>query len=212
MMAVTLAALVARLQAQVPAKNSIPASTDYSQHVQDAVLQLSQDAPMRKYGTLSVVSGTADYALPSDFLFMIDLPTLGTEDGVMVNASGIIPLPSSWWAEDITIAGDTLTITPTPTYTLERSYRYAARHVLTGSTGSETYAVLNENAARVALLYAQHLALSQQAVSVAGSAWKYSIGDESVDKSQQASGYKSAAEVALAGYRRAVAAHKGYGQ
>ena len=212
MMAVTLAALVARLQAQVPAKNSIPASTDYSQHVKDAVLQLSQDAPMRKVGTLPVVSGTADYALPSDFLFMIDLPTLGTEDGVMVNASGIIPLPSSWWAEDITIAGDTLTITPTPTYTLERSYRYAARHVLTGETGSETYAVLNENAARVALLYAQHLALSQQAVSVAGSAWKYSIGDESVDKSQQASGYKSAAEVALAGYRRAVAAHKGYGQ
>ena len=211
-MAVTLATLVSRLQAQVPAKNSIPASADYSQHVQDAVLQLSQDAPMRKYGTLSVVSGTADYALPSDFLFMIDLPTLGTEDGVMVNASGIIPLPSSWWVEDITIAGDTLTITPTPTYTLERSYRYAARHVLTGSTGSETYAVLNENAARVALLYAQHLALSQQAVSVAGSAWKYSIGDESVDKSQQASGYKSAAEVALAGYRRAVAAHKGYGQ
>lgn len=211
-MAVTLATLVSRLQAQAPAKNSIPASADYSQHVQDAVLQLSQDAPMRKVGTLPVVSGTADYALPSDFLFMIDLPTLGTEDGVMVNASGIIPLPSSWWVEDITIAGDTLTITPTPTYTLDRTYHYAARHVLTGETGSETYAVLNENAARVALLYAQHLALSQQAVSVAGSAWKYSIGDESVDKSQQASGYKSAAEVALAGYRRAVAAHKGYGQ
>lgn len=211
MMAVTLAALVARLQAQVPAKNSIPAAADYSQHVQDGVLQLSQDAPMRKIATLPIVSGTADYALPADFLFLIDFPVLGTEDGVMVNASGIIPLPSSWWAEEITISGDTLTITPTPTYTLERSYRYAARHVLTGSTGSETYAALNENAARVALLYAQYLALSQQVVSVAGSAWKYSIGDESVDKSQQASGYKTAAEVALAGYRRAIAPFKGFG-
>lgn len=210
-MAVLLATLVSRLQADVPAKDSIPSSADYAQHVKNAVLQFSQDAPMRKYGTLPVASGTADYALPSDFLFLIDLPTLGTEDGVIVNFSGIIPLPSQGWDEDITIAGSTLTVTPTPTYTLDRRYRYAAIHALTGSVGSETYATLTENGARVALLYAQHLALAQQGMAVAGNAWKYSIGDESIDKSGQAGGYRSAAEAALKAYRSALQAMKGYG-
>ncbi len=205
-MAVSLATLVSRLQAAVPAKDGIPTAADYSQHVQDAVFALSNDAPLRRIATLAVVSGTADYTLPTDFLFLIELPALTAPDGVMVNASGIVPLAADC-DEEINIAGDVLTLTPTPTYTLNRAYRYAACHVLTDGG----YPLLNENAARIALQYAQYLALSQQATALAGSAWKYSIGDETVDKSGQAKGYREAADAALAAYRRSMSQLKGYG-
>lgn len=208
-MAVTLAALVARLQAAVPAKDGVPATADYSRHVQDAVLQLSQDAPLRKTGTLAVVSGTADYALPADFLFLIEWPSLLTEDGVIINEAGIIPLPDAW-EETVDVAGATLTIDPEPGYTLSRTFRYAALHAQTGGAGSDTYATLTETTARVALLYAQHLALTQQAVNVSGNNWRYQIGDEMVDKSRQFEGYRAAIETALTSYRQAVQALKGY--
>ena len=63
---------------------------------------------------------------------------------------------------------------------------------------------LNENAARIALLYACYLALTQQAQAQAGQAWRYQIGDETVDKSRLGDVGMAAASAALQSYRQAV--------
>lgn len=210
-MATTLAALVARLQSSVPARDGVPAVGDYEQHVKDAVLQLSQDLPRMRRGTLAVVSGTSTYTLPADFLFMIEIPSLNTPDGVLITDNGLIPVGTSW-TEEYYIEDGSLIFSPvTPAYTVSRTYRYAAGHVLTGTSGSETYASLSENGARLALLYAQYLALTQQASVVAGDGWKYQIGDEMVDKSNQGRGLLGQAQGLLTLYNMAVRQLKGYG-
>ncbi|WP_287960779.1 hypothetical protein [Caldilinea sp.] len=125
--------------------------------------------------------------------------------------AGLIPVPDGW-QERYYVAGGQLTIDPTPTYTLTRRIRYGARHELTGDPGAEVYERLTVNGARIALLYARYLALSEQANAVAGDGWRYAIGDETVDKTRQGDGLRAQAEAMLQAYRREVQALKGYGQ
>lgn len=204
-MSIALATLVARLQAQVPARNGVPA--DYSQLVQDAVTQLAQDVPLLRRATLAIVAGTATYALPADYLFLVELPplrALAPDGETIVTAAGLIPLGVTT-EEAHQIEGGQIVFYPTPGYTVDRTLLYAAGHVL--EAGS--YPRLNENAARIALLYGQHLALMAQAAATAGDAWKYSIGDESVDKSGQAKGLQTTAEGLLTQYQLAIRGLKG---
>lgn len=208
-MAMTLAALVSRLQSAVPARSSVPSTDDYEQHVQDAVLQLATDVSLIRVATLLVVSGTATYNLASDFLFLIELEGVASPDGVIISDAGLIPV-SAEWDEEYFIDGSTITFDPTPTYTMSRDYRYAALYELTGSVGSETYARLTPNGARVALLYAQYLAVTQQAAVVAGDGWKYQIGDEMVDKSGQGRGLLGQAAGLLGQYQMAVQGLRGH--
>lgn len=208
-MAVSLGSLVTRLQALAPAQDGLPSEGGYMQCVKDAVLQLAQDAPRRVTAELSVISGTANYLMPDGFLFLIDWSELRA-DGVMIDARGIIPLPDGRWRERVTVSDGVLTIYPTPGYTMLRTYRYAGVHVLTGEPGSEAYATLNENAARVALLYATYLVLTQQAQAAAGQAWRYQIGDEMVDKSRLGDVRMAAAQAALQGYQAALRAVKSW--
>lgn len=198
-MATSLAALAGRLEAKVPARGDVPG--DYDQLVKEAVMQLGSDAPMMRSGSVSVVSGTASYALPADFLFLVEMFSLSSAGGVIIGDAGIIPVPSSFdeWYE---IAGGEITFMPTPGYTLQRNFRYAAGYVLTGSAGAEVYANLSENGARIALLYAQYLALSEQATAVAGDGWRYQIGDEMVDKTKQGEGLRGQANAVLQNYQR----------
>lgn len=208
-MAVTLADLVSRLQRSVPARNSVPSTDDYTQHVKDAVLQMATDVPLLRIATLSLVNGTATYNLATDFLFLIELEGIASADGVILSDAGIIPV-SALWEESYYIDGSTITFDPVPTYTMGRDYRYAALYELTGGSGSETYARLTQNGARVALLYAQHLALTQQANGVAGDGWKYQIGDEMVDKSNQGKSVMGQAQGLLTQYQMTVKQQKGF--
>jgi hypothetical protein len=198
MMGISLAAMVERLQRLVPARNGVPSVVDYEQHVRDAVQQLSMDVPRRVTATLNVIAGTATYTLPADCLYVVVLPK-STSTGVIVTDAGIVFIPDDW-REEINVVDGALIISPTPTFTHTRSYVYAGGYAL--DNGS--YVNLNENAARIALLYAQYLALTQQANVVAGDGWKYSIGDESVDKTGQASGLRQQADAMLMAYRKEV--------
>lgn len=188
-----------------PAMEPIP--DVYEQAVHDAVAQLSQDAPLTRTATLNIVAGTATYSLPTDFQALITLSSMSAQGGVIIGDNGLIPTPSGF-KERYDIAGGQITFTPTPTYTMARTLRYAARHVL----ASGAYAYLGLNGARVALLYAQSLVLSHQASQSAGSGWKYQIGDEMVDKSQLGKGLMGQSEGFLKQYQAAVAKLKGYGQ
>lgn len=209
-MAVSLGALTIRLQSLAPAQDGAPSESGYVQCVKDAVLQLAQDAPRRVTAELSVLSGTAQYLMPADFLFLIGWPALNAGGGVMIDARGIIPLPDGGWRERVAVSDGVLTIYPPPVYTMPRTYRYAGAHVLTGAPGAEVYATLNENSARVALLYACYLVFTQQAQAKAGQAWRYQIGDEMVDKSKVADVGMAVANAALQSYKLALGAVKSW--
>jgi hypothetical protein len=178
-MSVTLAALVARLTMSVPALNGVPSTAQYEQCVKDAVADYGERRPNQKVATISVVSGTASYALPADFVRAIQFRSLSAGGGVMITSTGIIPMDSSL-DEIYTFAGGYLTIAPTPSYTASRDLWYAAGHLL---NVSNAYPDLADGDARILLLKAQQLALDLQGNVASQSGWKYQIGDEMVDKS-----------------------------
>ena len=201
-MAIGLDVLVSRLQAAVTVDG-----LDYEQTVRDAVAQLGQDCPILTSTTLAVVSGTASYALPADFLFVVELLTLAATDNVLLSTDGLVPVSPSMRTERWYVEGSQIRLEPTPTYSMDRTLRYAAGYAL----ASGAYARLNENGARIALLYAQYLALRASAQAAAPNAWKYSIGDESVDKSGAPSKLVEAADGALKQYQLAVRSMRTFG-
>ena len=204
-MSTPLTLLAAQLEQAIPARDGVPAS--YTELVQAAIWQLSTDLPMVRQATINVVAGTAIYTLPDDFLHVIALTVPTSESGVIVGDGKLIAAPAGW-DEQYYIAGSEIAFDPTPTYTMARTLRYAAAHVLDASSA---YPRLSANGARIALLYAQYLALQEQAAAVAGDGWSYKIGDEAVDKRGQGSGIQTQAAALLASYQNAVKGLKGYG-
>lgn len=204
-MAISLLALVERLERSAAQRDGVPA--DYAQLVTDAVLQLGIDVPIVAACTINIVAGTAAYALPADFLSVIELVPVPTMGGTAVTSGGLVPLGYGGWQEVFYVEGDMIRLDPVPAYTAARTLRYAAGYAL--SNGA--YARLTENGARMALLYAAYLGLSEQAAAVAGDGFKFTIGDESYDKSGQSAGIRSAANAALSNYQNAVKPLKAYG-
>ena len=179
----TLAVLVAELQSEVPAVNSVPTTAQYSQAVKDAVLDFSRRCGRGKWAQLSIVNGTATYDLPTDFLSMVSLASLTGVDGVLISTTGLIPMASDF-SEDYSIINRQITFTPTPTYTMTRDYKYKAGWVLTGDSGNETYAAMGDDEAQIVMIKAKSLAIEKRANALASSGgMKYSLGAVSVDKS-----------------------------
>jgi hypothetical protein len=182
----TLAVLIAELQSEVPAVNSVPTTAQYTQAIKDAAAEFSRRCGLKKNTTLSIVAGTASYALPADFLKLIELDNpYDPEHRVIVTATGIIPFSElAPFEEEVTIANKTLTIFPTPGYTMVRYLEYKASWVLSGTTGAETFADMGEDEAQIVLLKAKSIAMEKIANAMASSGgMKYSLGAVSVDKS-----------------------------
>ena len=178
----TLAALIAELQSEVPALNSVPTTAQYTQAVKDAVVEFSRKCGLTKFAELNIVSNTATYALADDFLKLVTLESLVGVDGIIITNSGIIPVSANW-TEEYVIANKQITFKPTPTYTLTRDYKYKAAWILTGASGSETYAAMGDDEAQIVLLKAKSLAKEKLANALAsGGGMKYSFGAVSVDK------------------------------
>lgn len=179
---VTLSELVEQLQNDVPARDSVPTVMQYEQAVKDAVRDYSRRRPMQRFTTLSIVSGTAAYALPDDFVSVIRLDVPVNDAGVLHTASGLVPLSQSF-DERWTVNGRTMTFTPTPTYSLARYLWYAAGHVL---NVNGAYPDMEYEDAAMVMLKAQALALRAQAFSLVtsgtGDIVEYAIGDERVKK------------------------------
>lgn len=203
-MSVLLSALVSRLQADVPQRNSVPTSTQYENAVTGAVADFSRRRPLRRRYELPVVSGTASYAMPSDFVRLIELPKLGQLTHDVIVGTTLIPT-AGMYDESVTVEGQTLTIAPTPTYTLTRPLWYAAMHVL---NESDAYPYLTGPEVELVMLRAQASALMALANAAALESWKYSLGDESVDKTALAKALMEQAKAAQMQYmeemRRAV--------
>jgi len=172
----TLADLKTLLQSEVPAVDSVPTSAQYEQAVKDAVLDFSRRCGLTKISTLAIVSGTATYDLPADFLKMISLDALVGVDGVIVSQGGLIPL-SKDFEEEWTIANKQITFLPTPAYSMTRYFKYKAGWVAT----SGDYTTLGEDEAQIVLLKAKAIALSKISNAQSGDSIKYSFGAVSED-------------------------------
>ena len=174
----TLAALKTILQSEVPAVSSIPPSDQYEQAIKDAVLEFSRRCGVGKWAELVIVSGTATYNLPADFLKMIMLESLIGIDGVIVSNSGLIPI-SADWEEEYVIVNKQITFVPTPQYSLTRDYKYKAGWV----AAAGDYTTLGDDEAQIVMIEAKSLAtekIANKAASAGG--MKYSLGAVSVDK------------------------------
>ena len=178
----TLAVLLAQLQSEVPAVSSVPTTAQYTQAIKDAVLDFSRRCGIGKWAELSIISGTAAYTLPADFLSLITLEMITGVDDVIISQNGLIPVSANW-EEEYSIINKTITFTPTPTYTLTRDYKYKAGWALTGTNPNETYATMGDEEAQIVMLKAKQLAMEKisNAQASAGG-MKYSLGAVSVDK------------------------------
>lgn len=178
----TLAVLVAELQSEVPAVNSVPTTAQYTQAIKDAVNDFSRRCGVTKIGSIAVVSGTATYDLPADFMKLVSMDALVGANGVIVSSGGLIPVPMDW-EEEWTIQNQEITFYPTPTYSLTRYFKYKAAWILTGTNPSETYAALGDNEKDIVLMKAKGICYDKIANSMASSGTlKYSLGAVSVDK------------------------------
>ena len=203
-MSILLASLVADLQVAAPARAGVPTTAQYERAVKDAVRDYSRRRPMERVTTLSIVSGTAAYTLPSDFLFVVALVGLWSPDGVIHSTAGLIPV-SAVYAETYTIAGQTLTFYPTPSYSTTRELRYAAGHVL---DAGNTYPHLTDDDVQILQLKAQASVVKLQAreAAIAGEMLEYQIGDERVKRASAATSLGELAAALDAEYEAAVRA------
>lgn len=172
----TLSGLKTRLQADVPADNGVPSSTQYEQAIKDAVADFSRRTGRIKIGTLEIVAGTATYSLPADFQKMIEL--LAFQYGGTVVTDQLIPMDAQFTAEKYVISNGQITFYPTPHYSMDRDFRYKAGWVLSEDTFLEM-GTLEED---IVMLKAQALALEKQANVPSSGVNKYSFGAVSVDK------------------------------
>ena len=204
----SLISLTTQLETDVPSLNGTPSAAQYTQVVKDAVADLGRRMPQTVRVTLAVVSGTASYDLPADFVRLIRLSGPVWYGDVLITDAGIVPIaqPSGLTCrETYAVRGSVLTIHPTPEYSQDRTLWYAAGDAL----GDDEYATLDENRAQIALSKARAIALGLQAAKAAADAWVSELGPEKVDKTKQAAELRAAATFHEAQYAAAIAAQSG---
>ena len=173
----TLDDLVALLQQEVPAVDSVPSEAQYEQAIKDAAMDFSRRCGLMKFGELSIVSGTATYALPNDFQKLVTLESLVGVDGVIISNSGIIPVSANW-DETFVIVNKQITFKPTPTYSLTRDFKYKSAWIF---DGSEELLDAGDEEIRIILLKAAAICFEKQSNASAGAMTRYSFGAVSVE-------------------------------
>lgn len=182
-----LADLITDLQEDVPAVDGVPTDAQYERAIKDAVSEFSRRCGVIKNGEIAVVSGTAAYALPADFMELIEIDDpYEPQHNVIVTQTGIIPFSElAPFEEDITVRNNTLTIYPTPAYSMTRYIEYKAAWVLDESNEYP----LTDDEARIVMIKAKAIAFEKLANAAASSGFKYTVGNMSVDKSGVGDGY-----------------------
>lgn len=190
----------------MPARNSVPSLDQYERAITRAVTDFNKKAGPVKVTTLSIVSGTASYALPTDYISLVALAKLTNPGGIVVSGQTLIPISSSF-SERWTISGGQITFYPTPTYTLSRQLTYRSGWIL--SAGAYGF---GEDEAEIILLHAAATALGVQAFAAAQEAWEYQIGDEKVSKRALSQELEARGKNALERYEKALQDFSGKAQ
>lgn len=180
-MGTSLGKMVARLMDQAPARNGYPTLTQYEEIVLDALADFGRRAGVVKTAILAITAGQARYTLPADFVRVIRLSGLGVTGGVAITNAGLVPV-SQGFEERLTVAGRTLTISPTPEYGTNRELVYQAGYAVV----DEDVHDLERERAGVVLLKAQAICLTEQANHAVHEAWQYQMGDQRISKERLA--------------------------
>jgi hypothetical protein len=181
---VKLSRLVTYVMHDVPARDGIPSEMQYEECVKRAMADFGRRKPLVKETTLSIEANVASYALPADFLYVIDVEALATgEGGVLITPTGLIPM-SPAFKETYTVAAGRIAFVPTPAYSYDRRLWYAAGYTLDAT--EQEYTDLTEDLVDVVLLKAKALATGIKAGKAADEAWQYAVGDERVNKEKLA--------------------------
>jgi hypothetical protein len=203
---VALSDLIQRLKTDVPQQNSVPTDLQYQAAVEMAVTDFSEKAGQVKRVEISFVSGTASYAMPDDFVQLIEVEGI-FGGGVLIPPGGkIIPLNGVDASETFSASGKTLTISPTPTYSADRGVKYKAGHYL---DAGENYPDLSEHQALIIAPKAAAVLLRQMAASMSSSAIRFTFGDLTVDKSNSTKALSEVADQLEAEYAKMVKNHMG---
>lgn len=179
-MAKALSALVTQLQGYVPASGGIPSADQYEQAIKDAVNNFNDRVGFKRRASLSIVANTATYALPADFLKVIELVTLPSNGMVTIVGSNLI-LGSpghTGLKEEWEILSGQITFYPTPGYTGTRYLWYKAGHVL---DEDDAYPHMDDADAGLIMLKARALSLRLKA-DQASAGLTYRFGDVQVQK------------------------------
>ncbi len=194
--------LIVRLKNTLPPQGGKPADAQYRQAVIEGVRDLGLRSPSTKMVMIAVVAGTSEYTLPADFVKLEDFPPLSrfTQQGVLVTSAGLIPL-SNLTSERYSVRNAKLTIYPSPTYTLSRPLWYGAGYVI---ATDDMITDLSDLDADVAMHKVNSLLLLQIADGVARQAWRYTIGDETVDKVSLVNELRKQAETEMGFYTSAL--------
>lgn len=178
-MSTSLATLKSKLQGYIQTVNGRPTDDQYEDAVKLAVTAFNGKVSAIDEATIAVVSGTATYSLPVDFLGFIRLEKIGYDNTVVQPGGLLIPLSAYADPERTTIRGLTMTIRPSPTYTADRILRYKAGHVLE----SGSYPYMTDEVASVVLVKAKAEVLRLLSTDTPAAGFKYQVGDFMVDKS-----------------------------
>ncbi len=201
-MSVARLVLIERLREEVAPVSSEPAWDQYDRAVRDAVADYSRRRPNTKLYELSIVSGTATYTLPVDFLKVITLESLWSPDNVLVSDVGLVPVSATYEERHYIVNGE-ITLDPEPTYTTTRDLWYAAGHVL---NSSDAYPDMTEEDAGMVLLKARAIALGMMAAAMASDILSYQVGDVRIEKGKTVEALREGAKALDEEYRERVAA------
>ena len=199
----TVADSATELQTKIPAYDGVPA--DYQELVIDAVNDYSTKRPLRKIATIAVVNGTASYALPSDFVILISITGVTSNQGAFVDGDGFIVPTSKGFTETYTIANGQITFYPTPQYTLNKTLEYGAGYLV----ADEMTADFAKSDWSIVKHLAQSFVLSEQANKAARNAFRVSTGAETIDKQKQSAVLQDASGREAAVYEAAVSRASG---
>ena len=149
--------------------------------IKRAVRAFSKKVSMQRRYTLNVVSGTAAYELPGDFIGLIDFESNLTPDGVYIQPGGMmVPTNAGSLPGPYEITGKTITFLSTPSFAATLYMRYRAGHVL---NDDQVYPYLEDEAMDIVITKAQAEALRFVNAGSVGDNWKYQFGDVMIDKS-----------------------------
>jgi hypothetical protein len=205
-MSIALFDLIARLELAVPSASGLPTAAQYEDAVIEGVADFSRRCPSTRMTTLNITANVAEYALPADFVRIVQFPNVRqlSSSGVMVTGSGLVPLSMNF-SERHSIRNKKLTLFPTPQYSMERPIYYAGGYPLEGTAPNQAFTDLSDDDASIALHKATELLLMVIAAGVARDGWNYSLVDMSVSKSglpqairEQAKGERELYELAIA--------------
>ena len=173
----------------------------------------TKSASVPRAATLSVIAGTATYAVPADFQRLIRLAQIGGAPAFgqsYLEYGGINPYDAYGNRLGGHTLGDKLrapfgeaqlTIDPTPQTSADRQLVYAAGDALDGGS----YATLTDDRATIALLLAASTSLDRLGNAPGGGALVIETGGDKVDFRQQAVANRQQAADYRAQYLAAVA-------